>query len=96
MELGHLLTRLGLIYPEVAPWDLPVVKISPEWVTDPDQGKSSGRVATFSLWTGMFRDGISSIPGETVIYRCDSVISLFVRTGYTTRSVTWSNMQWDS
>jgi len=65
-----------------------VVKISPEWVTDPDQGKSSGRVATFSLWTGMFRDGISSIPGETVIYRCDSVISLFVRTGYTTRSVT--------
>ena len=42
-------------------------KISPEWVTDPEQGKSSGRIATFSLWTGMFRDGISSIPGETVI-----------------------------
>ena len=49
------------------PWDLPVVKISPEWVTGPEQGKSSGRIATFSLWTGMFRDGISSIPGETVI-----------------------------
>ena len=43
------------------PWDLPVVKISPEWVTGPEQGKSSGRIATFSLWTGMFRDGISSI-----------------------------------
>jgi uncharacterized protein YebE (UPF0316 family) len=35
-----------------------VVKISPEWVTGPEQGKSSGRVATFSLWTGGFRDGI--------------------------------------
>jgi len=44
-----------------------VVKISPEWVTDPEQGKPSGRMAAFSLWTGMFRDGISSIPGETVI-----------------------------
>ena len=49
------------------PWDLPVVKISPEWVTGPEQGKSSGRIVTFNLWTGMFRDGISSIPGETVI-----------------------------
>jgi hypothetical protein len=44
-----------------------VVKISPECVTGPEQGKSSGRIATFSLWTGMFRDGISSIPGEIVI-----------------------------
>jgi len=44
-----------------------VVKISPEWVKGPEQGKSSGRIATFSLWTGMFRDGFSSIPGETVI-----------------------------
>ena len=44
-----------------------MVKISPEWVTGPVQGKSSGRVATFSLWTGLFRDSISSIPGETVI-----------------------------
>jgi len=25
-----------------------VVKISPEWVTDPEQGKSSGRIATFA------------------------------------------------
>ena len=44
-----------------------MVKISPEWVMDPEQGKSSGGIATLSLWTGMFRDGISSIPGETVI-----------------------------
>jgi hypothetical protein len=42
------------------PWYLPVVKISPEWVTGPEQSKSSGKIATFSLWTGMFRDGISS------------------------------------
>ena len=44
-----------------------MIKISSEWVTGPEQGKSSGRTATFSLWTGMFRDGISSIPDETVI-----------------------------
>ena len=44
-----------------------MVKISLEWVTGPQQGKFSGRIATFSLRTGMFRDGISSIPGETVI-----------------------------
>ena len=49
------------------PWDLPVVKISLEWVTGPEQGKCSGGFATFSLWTGIFWDGISSIPGETVI-----------------------------
>ena len=44
-----------------------MVKISPELVTGPEQGKSSGRIATFSLLTGMFRDGIFSIPDETVI-----------------------------
>ena len=49
------------------PWDLSVVKVSPERVTGPEQGKSSGGIATLSLWTGVFRDGISSIPGETVI-----------------------------
>jgi hypothetical protein len=35
-------------------------KIFPEWVTAPGQGKSSGRITTYSLWTGMFRVGISS------------------------------------
>ena len=30
-----------------------MVKISPEWVTGPEQDKSSGRVATLSLWTGL-------------------------------------------
>ena len=44
-----------------------MVKIPPEWVAGPEQGKSSGRIATFSLCTGIFRDGISCIPGETVI-----------------------------
>ena len=33
-----------------------MVKISPEWVTGPEQGKSSGRIATFSPWTGKFRE----------------------------------------
>ena len=46
---------------------LPVVKISPEWVMGLEQGTFRGRIATFSLRTGMFRDGISSIPGKTVI-----------------------------
>jgi len=49
------------------PWELPVVKISLEWDTVPEQGTSSGRIAIFSLRIGMFRDGISSIPGETVL-----------------------------
>jgi hypothetical protein len=44
-----------------------VVKIFPKWVTGPEQGKSIGKIATFSLWTGVFRDGISSIPDKTVI-----------------------------
>jgi len=44
-----------------------VVKIFPEWVTDLEQVKYSGSVSTSSLWTGMFRDGISSIPCEIVI-----------------------------
>ena len=44
-----------------------MVEISPEWVTGPEQATPSGRVANFSLWTGMFMDGISSVPGETVI-----------------------------
>ena len=44
-----------------------MVKISLEWVMGPKQGKSSSRIASFSLWTGMFKDGISSIPSETVI-----------------------------
>jgi hypothetical protein len=62
-----------------------VVQISSEWVTGPEQGKSSGRVATFSLWTGVFREGTSSVLGETVIPPESVVISSFVRTGYTTR-----------
>jgi hypothetical protein len=58
-----------------------VVKVSPEWVTGPEQGKSSGRVATFSLWTGVFRDGISSIPDETVIPRLPRIMKRYSPTG---------------
>jgi len=66
-----------------------MVKISTEWDTGPEQGKSSGRIATFSLWTGMFRDGIYPFLVKQ-LYRCDSlVISSFVRTGYTTRRWGW-------
>jgi len=46
-----------------------VVKISVEWVMGPEQGKSSGRIASFSLWIGMFRDGISStLALSTLLY----------------------------
>jgi hypothetical protein len=47
--------------------DLPLIEMYPEWVMTPEQGKSSGRIATYSLWTDMFWDGISSISDETVI-----------------------------
>ena len=41
-----------------------MVKISPEWVTGPEQGKSSGRIATFSLCTGMFRDALDALMSQ--------------------------------
>jgi hypothetical protein len=63
--------------------DLPFVRIPPGWVSSPEQVKSSSKIAAFSLWTGMFWDGISSIPDET--HRCDLVVIVsFVETGYTT------------
>jgi hypothetical protein len=43
------------------------LKFPLNWFTGPEQGESSGRVATFSVCTGVFKVGISSIPGETVI-----------------------------
>jgi len=52
--------------------DLQVVGISPEMVPSPEQGRFSGRTASFSLWTGMFRDGMYSISDET--YCCDLVV----------------------
>jgi hypothetical protein len=47
--------------------DWPVARIPPGWGKSPEKGKSSGRIATVSLSIGMFWDGISSIPDETVI-----------------------------
>jgi len=35
---------------------LSVVEISPEWVTGPEQFKSSGRTAAFSIWTSKASD----------------------------------------
>jgi len=32
---------------------LPVVRISPVWVPSPEHGKSSARIANFSLWTNV-------------------------------------------
>ena len=70
-------------------WDLPVARISPERVTSPEQGKSTGRISTFSLWTGMVWDDISFILIKQS-YRGDSVvITSFVRTRYTTRKRGW-------
>ena len=62
-----------------------MVKISPEWVTGLEQGKSSGRIAT--LTSGPACLGMAFLPFLVKqLYRCDSVvISSFVRTGFTTR-----------
>jgi len=49
---------------------VPLGRISCEWVTIPEQGKSSGSIATFSLWIGVFWNGVSSISDETVIPPC--------------------------
>jgi hypothetical protein len=59
---------------------------SPEWVTGPEQVKSSGRITTFILCFGM------KFPQFLIkqLYRCDSVvIASFVGTGYTTRRWGW-------
>jgi hypothetical protein len=42
-----------------------VIEMSPEWVTNPEHGKPSGRFAGFSLWTDVFWDGIFSISDES-------------------------------
>ena len=73
------------------PWDLSVVKISPEWVTGPEQGKSSGILGLLPLSSGPACIGKTFPPFlMKQLYRCDSVvISSFVRTGYTARRWGW-------
>jgi hypothetical protein len=52
---------------------MPVVRISLEWAMSPEQGKSSGMIATFSLWTGMF--GIAYPPFlMKQLYCCDLIV----------------------
>jgi len=38
--------------------DVAVIRNFPEWVMSPEQVKSSDRIATFSLWTSLFWDGM--------------------------------------
>jgi hypothetical protein len=68
--------------------DLPVLKISPECVTIPEQqGKFSGRIADFSLWTVMFWIAFAPFVMKQ-LYRSDlGAITSFVGTGFTTRRV---------
>jgi len=40
-----------------------MVKISPESVTGPEQGKTSGRIATIILWTGMLQNKCTNYKG---------------------------------
>jgi len=69
-------------------WDLAVVRISPVWVTTPEQSKSNNRNATFSLWKGMFWVAFTPLPLKQ-LHRCDSVFMVsFVEIRYTTRR--WS------
>lgn len=52
---------------------MPKLRVSPEWVTRPEQGKSGERTATISLWTSM--SGIAFLPPLTKkLHRCDSVV----------------------
>ena len=53
-------------------WKLPVVRISPELVTSPGQGKSSAGAVNFSLWTVVFWDGIFSSSSSSS-YICQGV-----------------------
>jgi hypothetical protein len=81
-NLKHNLSGLFL-------WDLSVVRISRECVTSPEQGKSSGRIATFSIWIGA---SVMAFPPFLVeqLQRCDLVDSAqFVGTGYTTGREGW-------
>ena len=56
-----------------------MVKISLEWVTGSEQGKSTGRIATFSLWTGLFTDSISSIHSDVKVGFMDYSLKKSVR-----------------
>jgi len=50
--------------------DLPVVKISPEWVMGPEHGKSSGRIATFSpIWQKESWQTFEETPGYVRLER---------------------------
>jgi hypothetical protein len=69
-EVGGLEFRFSNVENEINPsgfflCHLPVVRISPEWVTSPEQGKSSGRIVTFSFETGMLWDGVPPNPDKT-------------------------------
>jgi hypothetical protein len=46
---------------------LTVVRISSEWVANPEENISIGRTSKFSFWIGVFGHGITSITDETVI-----------------------------
>ena len=70
-------------------WDLPLVRISPEWVRSPEQGKSSSRTATFILWTDMFWGGISCIADETIMLLWRGRQCFIVGTGCSMSSCEW-------
>ena len=53
---------------------LAIVRIFPEWIMSPELGKSIGRIATFSLWTGMFEMTFPSLLMKR-LFRCDSVVN---------------------
>ena len=79
----------ALDLPGFIPWELPVVKIFPEWVTGPEQ--VSPVVGLLPLASGLACLGMAFPPFLVKqLYRCDSVvISSFVRTEYTTRRWGW-------
>ena len=97
MELGHLLTRSGLTYPEVSSKVCPAsFRETCQWLKFPLNGlRAQSRVrpveGLLPLASGPACLGMAFPPFlMKQLYRCDSVvISSFVRTGYTTRRWGW-------
>jgi len=56
---------------------LPVIRISPEWATSPEQVQSSGRIATLASGRACLRMAFP-LSMMKLLYRCTSVIASVV------------------
>jgi hypothetical protein len=70
-------------------WDQSVFRISPEWFISPDQGNSSGRIATLSSEQSRFRMALSPLVMKHLYSYDLVVIASFVVQWYTSRKWGW-------